>query len=101
MAATVEAIVPPDGIILTQRLDKVFFPERRVIALEGMLGDDRQAIELVAAHGSDYKFYFIDALTNDEDSAAHAELMKQGIEARFMTALRGDSVRLYELTVRK
>lgn len=101
MAATVEAIVPPDGIILTQRLDKVFFPERRVIALEGMLGDDRQAIGLVAAHGSDYKFYFIDALTNDEDIAARTALMKQGIETRFMTALRGDSVRLYELTVRK
>lgn len=96
MAAAVEAIVPPDGIILTQRLDKAFFPERRVIALEGMIGDDAQAMDLVARHGKTHQFYFADALTEEENIVARAAFTKQGIRSREVARLR-DDVRLYEL----
>ncbi len=97
MAAAAEAVVPEDGIILTERLDKVFFPERRVIALEGKVGDDRQAVELVAAHAEEYRFYFADALSEDEDIAARSEFLKRRIQATEVARLR-DDVRLYALT---
>lgn len=97
MAAAAEAVVPEDGIILTERLDKVFFPERRVIALEGKVGDDRQAVALVAAHAAEYRFYFADALSGDEDVAARSEFLKRGISATEVARLRED-VRLYALT---
>ncbi|MEK7072958.1 MAG: glycosyltransferase family 39 protein [Patescibacteria group bacterium] len=101
MAAAVEAIVPPDGIILTQRLDKAFFPERRVIALEGPLWEDQQAIDLVARYGTAYHFYYIDDLHDDGRIAARSVFVKFGVDATVRTYLRGESIPVYELTVRK
>lgn len=100
MAAAAEAVVPEEGIILTQRLDKAFFPERRVIALSGSIGEDRQAIELVARYGKQYRFFFADALTPDEDIAARSEFMKRAVDARLVARLRAD-VPLYELIPRR
>ncbi|TAK04843.1 hypothetical protein EPO33_02500 [Patescibacteria group bacterium] len=101
MAEKAQAFVPEDGIILTQRLDKVFFPERRVIALEGPLWEDRQALELVAAQGSAYRFYYADDLDDAQRSAARAALQKQGIEVTAATFLIGEMYPLYELTISK
>ncbi len=100
MSDVADRLVPQDGIMLTQRLDKVFFPERRVLALDGAIGEDVQAMTLVATHAGAYRFYFADALTPDEDAAARAALGKRGIDARLLTYLRPD-VPLYELTLRK
>ena len=101
MAERAQAIVPEDGIILTQRLDKVFFPERRVIALDGPVWEDRQAIDLVAAHGKDFAFFYADDLNDEQRIAARAQFLKFGIDAEIATYLVGEAYPLYELTVRK
>lgn len=101
MAERVQAAVPEDGIILTQRLDKVIFPERRVIAIEGPLWEDRQAVELVAAHGDAYRFFYADDLNDAQRIAARGTFQKFGIDAEIATFLVGEAYPLYELTIRK
>lgn len=93
--------VPEDGIILTQRLDKVFFPEHRVIALEGPIWEDRQAMNLVAAHAGEYRFYYADDLNDEQRIAARAAFLEHGINADIATFLISEMYPLYELTVRK
>ncbi len=73
------AVLPGDAIILTQRMDKVFFPEYRVIALEGKLFEDDQAMDLVAQFVADRHFFLADILTPDDVGRIKSELAERGV----------------------
>lgn len=54
-----------DVIVLTHRLDKIFFPKYRIIALGGPLNEDRQVIDLILRF-PEQRFVVADVMTFEE-----------------------------------